>query len=143
MNESNKSLFDFNVVENYQNLKFFSKPEKLLSYLPIVYSNNYDISFGYIEKVHPFDTRKWAKIFNLLKVWVKKTFKKFFPLISLWFEFFFLKTKFNKSFATLSPTREISVEELKLVHTEEFVDNIRNNSQMIADAAEVWILRYL
>jgi hypothetical protein len=80
--------------------------------------------------------------FRLIEGLGKKTFKKFFPFICFWFEFFFLKTRLNKSFATLLPTREISVEELKLVHTEEFVDHIHNNSQVIANATKVWILRY-
>jgi hypothetical protein len=84
MSESNKTLFDFNVIKNYQNLNFFSKPKQILSYLPIIYNNNYDISFGYIEKVHPFDTRKWGKIFHLLKVWVEKIFLS----ICFWFQFF-------------------------------------------------------
>lgn len=34
---------------------------------PIVYSNSYNIGFLGMEKVHPFDSGKWGKIFNFLK----------------------------------------------------------------------------
>ena len=34
---------------------------------PIVYSSAYNIGFLGMEKVHPFDSGKWGKIFNFLK----------------------------------------------------------------------------
>lgn len=34
---------------------------------PIVYSSAYHIDFLGMEKVHPFDSGKWGKIFNFLK----------------------------------------------------------------------------
>ena len=34
---------------------------------PIVYSEAYNIGFLGLEKVHPFDSGKWGKIFEFLK----------------------------------------------------------------------------
>ena len=34
---------------------------------PIVYSNEYNISFAGLERMHPFDSGKWGKIFEKLK----------------------------------------------------------------------------
>lgn len=34
---------------------------------PIVYSGNYNIGFMGIQKLHPFDSGKWGKIFNFLQ----------------------------------------------------------------------------
>lgn len=35
--------------------------------LPIVYSPQYDITFGGLERLHPFDSAKWGKIVRLLQ----------------------------------------------------------------------------
>lgn len=34
---------------------------------PILYSPNYDISFWKLETIHPFDSSKWRRIYELLK----------------------------------------------------------------------------
>ena len=34
---------------------------------PIVYADEYNISFGGLERVHPFDSGKWGKIYKHLK----------------------------------------------------------------------------
>ena len=34
---------------------------------PIFYSSNYNIGFLGLEKVHPFDSGKWGKIYTFLK----------------------------------------------------------------------------
>lgn len=34
---------------------------------PIIYSPDYNISFLGFEKLHPFDSGKWGKVYNLLK----------------------------------------------------------------------------
>jgi histone deacetylase 11 len=34
---------------------------------PILYSPNYDISFWKLESVHPFDSSKWRRVYELLK----------------------------------------------------------------------------
>jgi hypothetical protein len=47
---------------------FKFKPKKEgRKYLPIVYSDNYDISFWKLERFHPFDTHKWNKVHNILE----------------------------------------------------------------------------
>jgi hypothetical protein len=46
--------------------KFKSKKDGR-KYVPIVYNENYDISFLKLEKLHPFDTHKWSKINNKLE----------------------------------------------------------------------------
>jgi histone deacetylase 11 len=33
---------------------------------PIVYTNEYNISFFGIEKLHPFDSQKWGRVFQFL-----------------------------------------------------------------------------
>lgn len=35
--------------------------------LPIIYSTHYDIHFMGMEKLHPFDSAKWEKIFRMLE----------------------------------------------------------------------------
>ena len=34
---------------------------------PIVYSNNYNIGFMGLQRLHPFDSGKWGKVFNFLQ----------------------------------------------------------------------------
>ena len=34
---------------------------------PIVYSEDYNIGFLGLEKLHPFDSGKWGKVFQYLK----------------------------------------------------------------------------
>lgn len=34
---------------------------------PVVYSSAYNISFGYLEKLHPFDPCKYAKVVRSLR----------------------------------------------------------------------------
>lgn len=34
---------------------------------PILYSPDYDISFWRLESIHPFDSSKWRRVFELLK----------------------------------------------------------------------------
>ncbi|KAJ7390876.1 Histone deacetylase 11 [Desmophyllum pertusum] len=34
---------------------------------PIVYSEDYNIGFMGLEKLHPFDSGKWGKVFQYLK----------------------------------------------------------------------------
>lgn len=40
--------------------------KELREYLPIVYSPRYNISFCGLEKVHPFDSQKYGRVFNYL-----------------------------------------------------------------------------
>jgi hypothetical protein len=44
-------------------------------YLPIVYNENYDISFWNLERCHPFDAHKWKKIHNKIDEYFEVYFK--------------------------------------------------------------------
>lgn len=33
--------------------------------LPIIYRKEYNVRFGGLERLHPFDTKKWENIFNV------------------------------------------------------------------------------
>ena len=41
---------------------------------PIVYSEDYNIKFGGLEKMHPFDSGKWGRIIEFLKGNESKSF---------------------------------------------------------------------
>jgi len=34
---------------------------------PIVYSPTYNIRFGGLENLHPFDSKKWGRVFDILE----------------------------------------------------------------------------
>lgn len=34
--------------------------------VPIIYHSNYDVSFGGLERIHPFDSGKWGKVVGFL-----------------------------------------------------------------------------
>jgi len=89
-----------------------SKPD-----IPIVYHKNYNITFGPFTKlislVHPFDTSKYGKIFDHLT----KTMK-------------LKKHRFH------TPTCKISDEKLLTVHTQAYLDSLKQSST-IARVAEV------
>lgn len=68
--------------------------------LPIVYSDDYNISFFGLEKTTPFDTAKYGKIDSVLK---KRFGKKFYK-----------------------PSKAISEEELLTVHDKSYLEALRN-----------------
>jgi hypothetical protein len=45
----------------------FNPKKEGRKYLPIIYNENYDISFWKLEGFHPFDTHKWNKVHNILE----------------------------------------------------------------------------
>ena len=51
--------------ENYQTQLF--NVERADDQLPIVYSDEYNIRFGGMQKLHPFDSEKWGRIANYLE----------------------------------------------------------------------------
>ena len=68
---------------------------------PIVYSNDYNISFLGLERVHPFDSGKWGRVFQIL---VKRGLLK-------------------GSEDTVQPL-EANLDELALVHSTEYLDSL-------------------
>jgi len=48
---------------------------------PIVYSPAYNIRFGGLENLHPFDSKKWGRVYDLLEgnyLFMIKSHKKHF-----------------------------------------------------------------
>ncbi|CAH0559964.1 unnamed protein product [Brassicogethes aeneus] len=46
---------------------------------PIVYTKKYNVYFLGLEKLHPFDAKKWGNIFKVLEPY-QNPFKQFKPL---------------------------------------------------------------
>jgi len=63
--ESSKSKQPSDVEENYQTKLF--NVERADDQLPIVYSDEYNIRFGGMQKLHPFDSEKWGRIATYLE----------------------------------------------------------------------------
>jgi histone deacetylase 11 len=86
--------------------------------VPIVFHPYYDISFFGIEKLHPFDTKKYGKIAQHLKNSCNIPFKEFH-----------------------TPSM-ITDAELSTIHTTRYLNSL-NNSHVIAHIAEMPPLAYL
>src|SRR5688572_249803 len=86
----------------------------------IVYSPNYDITFFGLEKIHPFDSSKYGKVAQAL-----------------------VKNKILHKQDCHEP-KEISDQDLLLVHTKQYLDNIYNNaSATFAKSSEVPVFSYI
>ena len=68
---------------------------------PILYSPSYDITFGGLERIHPFDSSKWRRVYQLL-----------------------VEKKMLKGDVDVIKPVEISREELLKVHTQEYIDSL-------------------
>lgn len=68
--------------------------------LPIVYSPQYNITFGGLENCHPFDSKKWGRVYQIL-----------------------VEHSLIRPDTVVSPV-EISRSELLLVHTERYLDSL-------------------
>jgi len=86
------------------------------SHVSIVYSPEYLIDLGGMEKAHPFDIRKYEKIYNGL-----------------------LDDKLISATDVLKP-EALSVEDLKLVHTDDYLQRLKERSN-IADYLEAELLK--
>ncbi|BFZ10907.1 hypothetical protein BsWGS_13946 [Bradybaena similaris] len=85
---------------------------------PIVYSPVYNIGFCGLEKLHPFDSGKWGRIFTNLKV-----------------------ARMLRDDTIFEPM-EATEEELLCVHTQEYINNLKW-SVNVARITEVAILLFL
>ncbi|XP_056001159.1 histone deacetylase 11-like isoform X2 [Ostrea edulis] len=72
-----------------------------LSQWPIIYSEEYNISFLGLEKLHPFDAGKWGKVFAFLK-----------------------DAKLLRDDTTVRAT-EATDGDLKVVHTQDYINNLK------------------
>lgn len=88
--------------------------------LKIIYSPGYDISCFGIERLHPFDSRKYSRAWALLK-------QEFGPALS----------KFH-----VRVDRPVRDEELLLVHSPEYLRTLRISAHLAA-ALEIPLLKYL
>ncbi|XP_073889143.1 histone deacetylase 11 isoform X6 [Macaca fascicularis] len=77
---------------------------------PIVYSPRYNITFMGLEKLHPFDAGKWGKVIN------------------------FLKEEKLLSDSMLVEAREASEEDLLVVHTRRYLNELKGVASTTAPA---------
>ena len=96
----------------------FNQSEVLTKKVPIVFHANYDISLCGLEKLHPFDTKKYGKIAQ------------------------YLRAAFNLSLKNFYQPTKISDSDLNLVHTAAYLESLQD-SAVVAKISEVWPLRYL
>ncbi len=106
-------------------LSFFSfifsgkmKEQKSLPKIPIIFRIEYDISFFGVENLHPFESKKYGKVFD----YVTRT----------------LNIKREQCY---TPDR-VTDDELLDIHTKAYLDSL-NNSATIALIAEIPILQFL
>ena len=86
----------------------------------IVYSPKYNIGFYGLERLHPFDSRKYGRAWKQLRARFGKSLRKIH----------------------VSPERAVSREELLLVHTERYLKQL-SNSMYVAQALELAPLQFL
>ncbi len=86
--------------------------------LPLIFHKDYDISFFGIEKLHPFDSKKYGKVFNYL---LRQNYLS------------------KESFYEPAPLAE---NDLLLVHTPAYLNSL-NSSSVAARIAEIGILSWL
>jgi histone deacetylase 11 len=86
----------------------------------VVYSRHYNIGFYGLERLHPFDSRKYGRAWKLLRRRFGRSFRQF----------------------EVRPTRPARREELLLVHTADYLRMLRD-SKYVAGALEVPPVRLL
>ncbi len=86
----------------------------------VVYTLHYNIGFYGLERLHPFDSRKYGRAWKVLKRHFGRS------LDSMW----------------VRPDRPANREELRLVHTEAYLDQLRD-PRYVAEALELPIVRRL
>lgn len=86
----------------------------------IVYSRNYNIGFYGLERLHPFDSRKYGRAWKQLRHHFGSSLRGYH----------------------VRPKRPASRRELLFVHTDAYLTQLRN-SQYVADALEMPVLRHL
>jgi histone deacetylase 11 len=89
-------------ANNQQILPLLMTPQKIEP--TIVYSPEYDIHFFGMEKLHPFDSRKYSRAWNAVK--------EDFPD--------------ELARRTLAPEGPASLDELQLVHTAEYLESLKS-----------------
>jgi len=86
----------------------------------IVYSPNYNITFGGIELLHPFDSRKYGRAWKVLR-------DHFGERLLTW---------------SLAPSRAVNDDELLTVHSAAYLERLKQ-SEYVSRALEIPVVRYL
>jgi histone deacetylase 11 len=86
----------------------------------VVYSHHYNIGFYGLERLHPFDSRKYGRAWRVLRQHFGSALR---PM-------------------HVKPTRPANLDELLLVHTEKYLKQLRS-PQYVAQALEVPVVRHL
>lgn len=86
--------------------------------LPIVYTDQYNISFMGLENLHPFDSKKYGRVFGMLSE----------------------RLAFDR--CDIYQPEEIAEEELLEIHFPDYLESLKNSST-VAQIAEVPLLRTL
>jgi len=102
--------FGFLVLTVLFSFSSFGQQEKQI---PLFYSSQYNISFWGLERVHPFDAAKYGKVVNQLK--------KYYGLR-------------DSQFA--APEKMVIDKDLELVHTENYLNSLKNTLNVL-DVAEM------
>ena len=86
--------------------------------MPMIYRDEYNIRLYGIQKLHPFDSEKYAKVYS------------------------YLREKTGLGSDTFQVPEEISEADLRLVHNRAYLDSLKR-SEVIAQIAELGLLRIL
>src|SRR5437868_5989106 len=86
----------------------------------LVYVRHYNIAFAGLERLHPFDSRKYGRAWKLLRRRFGSRLRPF----------------------TVKPPRQIRHAELLAVHTPEYLRRLRE-PRFLAGILEIPLLRYL
>lgn len=105
--------------------------------LPIVYTDQYNISAIGLELLHQFDTKKYGKIALYLSGEFRDT-----PFVR--------KAQHEEGtqdngvvLHCLGPNRPVTRKELEIHHTAEFVERIHEDKSLVARITEIWALNLL
>ncbi len=113
------NLFSLNILgEDPKPFKFPRPIEKSDKQVPIIFHEKYDISVMGIENFHPFDSKKYGKVFNHLSRSLNLKKKQFYK-----------------------PSK-LKDKELKLMHSKDYLKSLEK-SATIAQIAEIPALKYV
>lgn len=134
-----KKFIKFLVILLYFNsLMIQASVQNCLLKWPLFYSENYNISFGPLDKMHPFEGQKYGKALDIvlksLPIDNGRPCKCIITYSALNADSI-KKLYFNVE-------KEVSQEDLLLVHTQEYLDSL-NSSSVVAKVTEVSALAYL
>lgn len=85
---------------------------------PIVYSSKYNITIFGIQKLHPFDTEKYKRVYEYLRHDLGISKNQFYT------------------------PQKVTKEELKLIHSDEYLNSLKK-SRVVAQVSEISALKYL